>query len=150
MKQVMVLMGMALFVMSFSNVQHYDPKIPSQGPGKFEQPYDLKASIERGKEVYTGNCQGCHMENGEGLPDVYPPLAKTDYIKKDAKHLINIVLKGREGEVTVNGKKYNTPMAAQDYLSDEQIADVYNYIRNSWGSKLAAILPSQVKALREK
>jgi mono/diheme cytochrome c family protein len=52
--------------------------------------------------------------------------------------------------VIVNGKKYNTPMAAQDYLTDEQISDVYNYIRNSWGSKAAAILPSQVKALRVK
>jgi mono/diheme cytochrome c family protein len=116
----------------------------------FVQPFDLKASIERGKEVYAGNCQSCHMENGEGLPDVFPPVAKTDYIKKDAKHLINIVLKGQEGEVIVNGKTYNTPMAAQDYLTDEQISDVYNYIRNSWGSKAAAILPSQVKALRVK
>ncbi len=150
MKNGMIFMGMALLVMSFANVKHYEPTGPSQGPGKFQQPYNLNASIERGKEVYAGNCQSCHMETGEGLQDVYPPVAKTDYIKKDAKHLINIVLKGQEGEVIVNGKKYNTPMAAQDYLSDEQIADVYNYIRNSWGSKLAAILPSQVKALREK
>jgi len=82
------------------------------------------------------------------MPDVFPPVAKTDYLKKEAKHLINIVLKGQEGEIIVNGKKYNTPMPAQSYLSDEQIADVYNYVRNSWGAKAAAILPSQVKALR--
>jgi mono/diheme cytochrome c family protein len=116
----------------------------------FLQPFDLKASIARGREVYTGNCQSCHMEAGEGVAGVYPPVAKTDYLKKDVKHLINIVLKGQEGEILVNGKTYNTPMPVQDYLSDEQISDVYNYIRNSWDSKGAAILPSQVKALRKK
>jgi mono/diheme cytochrome c family protein len=42
----------------------------------FVQQFDLKASIERGKEVYAGNCQSCHMENGEGLPDVFPPVAQ--------------------------------------------------------------------------
>jgi mono/diheme cytochrome c family protein len=113
-----------------------------------DQPYDLKASIERGREVYTSDCQSCHMENGEGLPDVFPPVAKTDYVKKDTKFLINIVLKGQEGEIVVNGKKYNTPMAAMPHLSDEQVADAYNYIRNSWGAKAPAILPSQVKAVR--
>ena len=112
------------------------------------QSFDLKASIERGKDVYTANCQNCHMENGEGMPDVFPPLAKADYMKKDAKILINAVLKGLEGEIVVNGKKYNSLMPAQSYLTDEQISDVYNYARNSWGSKAAAILPSQVKALR--
>jgi mono/diheme cytochrome c family protein len=146
---ISALAGIAL-LLSLSFMPAGDRKSPPGGPGAFGQPYDLKASIERGKEVYAGNCQSCHMENGEGLPDVFPPVAKTDYIKKDANHLINIVLKGQEGEIIVNGKKYNTPMAAQDYLSDEQIADVYNYIRNSWGSKLPAILPSQVKALRGK
>jgi nitrite reductase (NO-forming) len=77
-----------------------------------------------------------------------PPLAKADYLKKDTKVLINIVLKGQEGEIVVNGKKYNSMMPAQPYLSDDQIADVFNYARNSWGSKAAAITPSQVKALR--
>jgi nitrite reductase (NO-forming) len=113
-----------------------------------KQPFDLKASIERGKDVYTANCQNCHMENGEGMPDVFPPLAKSEYLKKDAKILINTVLKGLEGEIVVNGKKYNSLMPAQDYLSDEQVSDVFNYVRNSWGSKAAAILPAQVKALR--
>jgi mono/diheme cytochrome c family protein len=116
----------------------------------FMQPYDLKASITRGKDVYTGNCQSCHMEFGEGVADVYPPVSKTDYLKKDVKHLINIVLKGQDGEIKVNGKTYMTPMPAQDYLTDEQIADVFNYIRNSWGAKAPAILPSQVMSLRPK
>jgi mono/diheme cytochrome c family protein len=110
----------------------------------------LKESIKRGKEVYVLNCQNCHMEDGKGTPDINPPVAKADYIKKPAKTLINIILKGQSGDVAVNGKKYNTPMPAQDYLTDEQIADVLNYVRNSWGNKIPGMItPAMVKALRK-
>ena len=47
----------------------------------YSQSFNLKASIERGKEVYVLECQSCHMAEGEGLPGVYPPVAKTDYLK---------------------------------------------------------------------
>ena len=40
-------------------------------------------------------------------------------------------------------------MLAQDYLTDDQVADVLNYVRNSWGNKMPAITPPQVKALRK-
>ena len=39
------------------------------------QKFDLKASIERGKEVYNVHCITCHMEKGEGLEGVFPPVA---------------------------------------------------------------------------
>lgn len=110
----------------------------------------LKESIKRGKEVYALNCQNCHMEDGKGTPDINPPVAKTDYLKKPAKTLINIVLKGQSGEVVVNGKKYNTLMPPQEYLTDVQIADVFNYVRNSWGNKIPGVItPAMVKALRK-
>lgn len=110
----------------------------------------LSESIKRGKEVYTLYCQNCHMEDGKGTPDINPPVAKADYIKKPAKMLIGIILKGQSGEVVVNGKKYNAVMPAQEYLSDEQIADVLNYVRNSWGNKIpGTITPAMVKALRK-
>jgi mono/diheme cytochrome c family protein len=103
---------------------------------------------EKGKEVYTLYCQSCHMENGEGLEGVYPPVAKTNYLK-DTKKIIDVILKGQFGEITVNGKKYNTDMPAQAYLTDEQIADVLTYIRSSWGNKYPPIKPAQVKAQRK-
>lgn len=114
-------------------------------------PYQsLKESIKRGKEVYVLNCQNCHMEDGKGTPDINPPVAKADYIKKPAKTLINIILKGQSGEVIVNSKKYNTIMPAQEYLTDVQIADVLNYVRNSWGNKVrGTVTPAMVKALRK-
>ena len=111
---------------------------------------DIKESIKRGKEVYALYCQSCHLEDGKGTPDINPPLAKADYLKKPSKTLINIILKGQSGEVVVNGKKYDALMPAQDYLSDTQIADVLNYIRNSWGNKIpGAVSPVMVKTLRK-
>lgn len=90
------------------------------------------------------------MEDGIGIPDLNPPLAKADYIKKPAKTLINIILKGQSGEITVNRKKYNAVMLPQSYLTDEEVADVLNYIRNTWGNKVAGIvIPVQVKVLRK-
>lgn len=110
----------------------------------------LNESIKRGKEVYALYCQNCHMEDGKGMPEINPPVAKADYLKKPAKILIGVILKGQSGEVVVNGKKYNAIMPAQDYLSDEQIADVLNYVRNSWGNKIpGTTTPAMVKALRK-
>ena len=111
---------------------------------------DLEESIKRGKEVYALNCQNCHMEDGKGTPEINPPLADADYLKNPADTLIDVILKGQSGEVVVNGQKYNIPMPAQEYLTDIQIADVLNYVRNSWGNKITgAIAPEMVKALRK-
>ena len=114
----------------------------------FFQKYDLPKSIERGKEVYATYCMSCHMVDGKGT-DIFPPVAKTDYLKKPAKTLINIILQGQSGEIIVNKKKYDALMPAQAYLSDEQIADVLNYTRNSLGNKIpGAVTPAQVTVLR--
>jgi len=111
---------------------------------------DLEESIKRGKEVYVLNCQNCHMEDGKGTPEINPPLADADYLKKPADTLIEVILKGQSGEVVVNGQKYNIAMPAQEYLTDIQIADVLNYVRNSWGNKIpGAIAPEMVKPLRK-
>jgi mono/diheme cytochrome c family protein len=115
----------------------------------FFQDFDLAKSIERGKEVYANNCVSCHNEDGKATAGLYPPLAKSDYLQKSADTLINVILAGQTGEVIVNGEKYNDDMLAQDYLSDDQVADVLNYVRNTWGNKMPAIVPAQVKALRK-
>jgi len=113
------------------------------------QDQNLEESMKRGKEVYMMHCQNCHAQNGEGIEGVNPPVAKTMYLK-DAKKNINIILSGQNGEITVNGKKYDALMNPMNYLDDRQIADVLNYIRNSWGNKYPVVTESQVKAERDK
>jgi mono/diheme cytochrome c family protein len=115
----------------------------------FVQAYSLPKSIERGKEVYTTFCQNCHMENGQGVEGMNPPVAKSDYLKHPVNDLIKLVLKGQTGNVKVNGTNYSTPMLPLDYLNDEQIADALNYVRNSWGNKnQIPVTPEQIKKLR--
>lgn len=111
------------------------------------QKFDLKASIERGQEVYNMNCTSCHMEKGEGIEGAFPPLAKSDYLMADKNRSIKQILEGASGEMTVNGKTYNGEMPPID-LTDEQVSDVLNYVRNSWGNKGAAVTPAEVKAQR--
>ncbi len=111
---------------------------------------DVQKGIARGKEVYGLYCQNCHMEDGKGMPEVNPPLVKADYMKRPAKDIISVILKGSTSSLTVNGKKYLGAMPAQEYLTDEQIADVLNYIKNSWGNKIpGTITPAMVKAQRK-
>ncbi len=114
----------------------------------FQQKFDLKASIARGKEVYTTYCVSCHMEEGNGIENVYPPLAKSDYLMADKKRAIQQVLYGANEEMKVNGKTYNAPMTGFE-LTDEQASDVVNYIRNSWGNKGEAVKPEEVKGVRK-
>ena len=109
----------------------------------------LTESISRGQQVYLASCMSCHMENGEGVEGAFPPLVKTDYVTGNTKTLINIILHGQTGEIKVNGHSYNMDMPAQAHLSDEEVADVANYIRNSWGNKSKkTVSPEEVKALR--
>jgi nitrite reductase (NO-forming) len=103
--------------------------------------------MERGKQIFLSTCFACHMANGEGLPGVFPPLAKSDYLKADKERAVRNVAKGLSGPVTVNGKTYNNMMPPQP-LEDEQIADVLTYVMNSWGNDFGTVSPTDVKRAR--
>lgn len=109
---------------------------------------DLKASMARGKSSYSIYCQSCHADRGQGIEGVFPPLAKSDYLMEDRKRAIQSVLYGVSGEIKVNGQTYNQPMAGFDG-TDEQVSDILNYIRNSFGNKGGAISAEEVKAARK-
>ncbi len=113
------------------------------------QKFDLKSSIIRGKDVYASQCITCHLEQGEGIEGVYPPLAKSDYLMADKKRSIEQVLYGLTGEIKVKGVAYDGVMTGFDGLSDQEVSDVLNYIRNSFGNKGAAVTPEEIKAVRK-
>lgn len=119
--------------------------LPSFGQKK--KKFDLKSSIARGEQIYVAQCMSCHLDNGAGIEDVYPPLAKSDYLMADKNRSIDNIIHGLSGEIVVNGKTYNGEMTSFD-LTDEEVSDVLNYIRNSWGNKGKAVTPSEVSARR--
>jgi nitrite reductase (NO-forming) len=87
------------------------------------------------------------MANGEGLPNVFPPLAGSDYLKADKDRAIKVVLKGLSGPITVNGKPYNNLMPPQAY-TDDQVADVLTYVMNTWGNDFGSVDISNVSRVR--
>jgi nitrite reductase (NO-forming) len=103
--------------------------------------------LERGKRVFLTSCFACHMANGEGLPAVFPPLAKSDYLKADKDRAIKTVLKGLSGPITVNGKPFNNVMPPQEF-TDDQVADVLTYVMNSWGNDFGTVSTAEVKRVR--
>ncbi len=107
-----------------------------------------KESMERGKKVFEQYCMPCHMQDGSGVPRLNPPLIKTSYVLGDKKTIIEIILKGFDAQVEIEGEYYQNAMAPHDFLTDEQIADVSTYVRNSFGNKASVVVPSDVKAVR--
>ncbi len=99
----------------------------------------LKASMTRGKEIYQDFCITCHLANGEGVENTFPPLANSDYLMNNRVKSIRGVKYGQRGEMVVNGITYNNTMMPMG-LTDEEIADVMNYVYNSWGNKNETIV----------
>jgi len=106
-----------------------------------------------GKKVYTANCLACHQQSGEGIPGQFPPLVDSEWVLNGDwhgdNHLIMILLHGLGGPIQVKGDTYNGAMPPWNMLSDEQIASVLTYIRNSWGNEGPAIAPEWVLQVRE-
>lgn len=109
---------------------------------------DLTKSIERGYDVYADFCIQCHLGNGKGSETV-PPLAGSDWLVNKRKESIHAVKYGQSGPIKVNGKNYNAMMSPLG-LTDEEVADVMNYVMNSWGNKQSKMVTvSEVKAIKK-
>jgi mono/diheme cytochrome c family protein len=110
----------------------------------------------KGKEIFNkdGYCGTCHRPNGEGMVNSgFPPLIKTRFVLGNDEDLIRIVLKGLQGPMEVNGRKYDgqVPMTPfEGLLNDEDVAAVLTYVRNSFGNKASVVTPAKVKMVREK
>jgi len=102
----------------------------------------VNQDFSEGKAIYNDFCMQCHMVNGEGVPKAFPPLAKSDYLKNNRLKSIKGIKYGMSGEITVNGVKYNSVMAAQG-LSNKEIANVMNYITNSWGNENTQLITEE-------
>lgn len=105
------------------------------------------AQITRGKQVYLEQCLACHQVDGLGVQGMNPPLAKAKQVLGDKAALIRIVLNGMQG-VQIDGEDYHGVMAPHPDLTDQQIADVLTYVRNSFGNKASAVTAAQVKTVR--
>ena len=113
---------------------------------------DKAKLMARGQQMYTEYCKTCHQANGQGLGTVYPPLAKSDYLKSTPMpQIIKEVVNGKSGKLKVNGKEYNGVMAPlPKKYTDEDIASVITYVYNSFGNSGPTVSVADVKKHKKK
>ncbi len=143
MRQISLLIITMMALMSFqtTNKSKAKPKLPE----------NIATVIERGKAVYIQHCLSCHQVDGGGVPHLNAPLdGATDVVGNDKAKIIRIVLKGMSDRIELDGEYYSNNMASHKELSDQQIADVLTYIRNSWTNKASSVSASEVKQVRLK
>jgi len=103
--------------------------------------------IQAGRRLFGSICAACHQPTGQGQPNLFPPLAGSDYLNADKGRAINIVIFGRQGEVVVNGVKYNNNMPSFPQ-NDQDIANVLTFVYNSFGNSGLEVTPAEVKLQR--
>jgi mono/diheme cytochrome c family protein len=115
------------------------------------EPVATPEQLAEGKKNYMAVCMACHQPTGMGLPPVFPPITKSEYINGSAERLAAMILKGNAGPMTVDGKLYNNIMPPQEaMLTDEKIASVMTYVRASFGNSAPPVSADLVAATRKK
>jgi len=105
--------------------------------------------VEAGEKIYNLYCGTCHQRDGKGDGNRFPPISNSKTVKGRNKALIELMLKGLEGSITVNGLAYNGVMPAHDFLSDAEISAVLTYIRKNFGNDSQSISAVEVSKVRE-
>lgn len=129
-------------------------KMPVVGGSKSDETEPVVAltkaeRMDPGKNLYVRTCVACHQGEGQGVPSIFPPLAKSDYLNADVDRAIGTIIHGLSGEITVNGNTYNNVMPSQG-LTDTQTANVLTYIYNSWGNNGTEVTEEMVRNVRNK
>jgi mono/diheme cytochrome c family protein len=109
-----------------------------------------ESEMNAGLAVYSRHCIACHEADGSGAPRIYPPLPGNALLQSaDPSSTLRIVLDGAQSLTTARAPNKGSMPAYAPQLSDEQIAAVTNYIRNSWGNAAPLVTPSQVATARQ-
>lgn len=105
--------------------------------------------LSGGEKIYVQNCASCHQGDGGGAPPRYPPLSNTEWVTGDKERLISVILNGLKGPIEVNGESYSGEMPPNDFLSDEEVAQVATYVRQNFGNEASTVSVNEVKQVRD-
>ena len=113
----------------------------------------VKAQYPKGAALFAAICQTCHGEKGNGIASLAPPLNNSEWVTGNKKRLISLVLFGLSGPIKVNGKLYESgqmPGVAHDpSISNEEVAQLLSYIRNSWKNNADEVRVEEVAEIRQ-
>lgn len=113
----------------------------------YDQGLSKAEKIEMGKRLFTTICAACHQPTGQGIPGRFPPLAGSDFLNADKHRAIKIVVNGLQGELVVNGQRFNNAMPKFP-LTDRDIACALTFVYNSFGNSGKEVSPDEVSAVR--
>jgi mono/diheme cytochrome c family protein len=140
-------------LMSDADVQAIATYLKALPPGERE-PNVLpppETQMADGQKVYRSACVACHEVDGSGAPKIYPPLPGNANLQSAiAASTLRIILDGAHTLTTPRAPNPGSMPAYADKLSDQEIADVTTYIRNSWGNSASAVTAAQVAKARNK
>ena len=103
----------------------------------------------RGAQIFQQRCQVCHQAEGNGVPGVFPPLAKSDWLSGKREQAIRVLCEGLTGRIQVNGVSFDGAMPAQA-IDDNDVAEVLNFVGRSWGNAVTPFTADEIKAARAK
>lgn len=104
---------------------------------------------DEGNKIYLNYCLSCHQKDGTGVPGMYPPLQKSDWVNGDKKKIINALINGLEGDIKVNNELYSSVMPKQSYLTNRQISQVLSYVRKNFGNHADSVTLKDVSLIRK-
>jgi nitrite reductase (NO-forming) len=128
--------------------QQAETAVAATGPYA-DLPADIQAMMPRGEELYKTKCIACHMDKGQGVENVFPPLANSDYLMADKVRAVAQTLNGSKEEMIVNGKKYTQEMTPQVETKEDAVA-VINYVLNNFGNKGGFVTMADVQNVEVK
>ncbi len=99
-----------------------------------------RRALERGQGIFTDQCAACHMHDGGGIPDVFPPLMGSSAIQaRETATVIRVVLEGASVPASPGQRSYLAMPAFGRKLDNQEVADVVSYIRNAWGNRASVV-----------
>jgi mono/diheme cytochrome c family protein len=123
----------------------------SEAEVAFYQPRTEGPNLAQGLIIFKQRCETCHNSDGMGKPNQAPPLAGSEWVAAAPARLIRIPLYGLNGPITVKGQQMVFPTGMPPMgvgLSDDDLSDLLNYLRSSWGNKASTITPAEIKAVK--
>lgn len=107
------------------------------------------SSYTNGYNQYNNKCAYCHQKDGSGIDGYYPPLYNSDYLLKDKNHIAEVLIFGLMDTIVVNGKTYSGIMHPV-IGTDQEIADIFNYMYQEFGNNAQSISPLEISKIRKK
>ena len=109
------------------------------------------AAMRSGSAVFFDACTACHLGGGRGQPGMFPPLRGSAVAQQhDPRGLVRLILAGTRTAPTRSRPSFQSMPSFAWKLSDQEVADVATYVRNSWGNRAPPVEAHQVASVRSK